>query len=211
MRVISVNIGEKKKVQWRGQEIYTGIFKFPTEQPIALGLVDVENDNVIDRRYHGGVDKACYLYSADHYEFWKAQYPDLDWQWGMFGENLTVEGLNESEINIGDIFKIGEVEVQVTQPRQPCFKLGIRLENTNAVNKYIEAEMPGVYVRVLAEGKINTGDTIEIIHKSSSNASVKDVYHYLYHPKSNIEKIKKAIEIPELAESCRADLRKLIT
>jgi len=210
MKVISTNIGERKKVKWKDKEVYTGIYKYPTNKPITLGITDVENDFVEDRRYHGGNDKACYLYSADHYAFWKAEYPNLDWQWGMFGENLTIQGLDEDNINIGDVLKIGDTEVQVTQPRQPCFKLNIRLEDNQALKRFIQAEKPGIYVRVLKTGKIKSGDTVETIRKFNNNPSVNKIYHFLYNPKENIEGIKKAIEIPELAESCRNDLKKLV-
>ena len=111
MKIISTNIGEPRVIKWRGKEVETGIFKFPVIQPIFLGTDDVENDHVIDRRYHGGTNKACYLYSSDHYGYWQKLYPELEMPWGIFGENLTVEGLNEAQINIGDIFKIGEAVV----------------------------------------------------------------------------------------------------
>src|SRR5665811_846906 len=126
MKIISTNIGEARTINWKNREVKTGIFKFPVNEPIFLGKENVENDNVIDRRYHGGIDKACYLYSAEHYNYWQKKYPKLEMPWGMFGENLTVEGLHEATINIGDIFKIGETVVQATQPRQPCFKLEFR-------------------------------------------------------------------------------------
>jgi MOSC domain-containing protein YiiM len=106
MKIVSTNIGESCVIQYKGVEVKTGIFKFPVDQPIFLGTEDVENDNVIDRRFHGGADKACYLYSVSHYNYWQKLYPELEMPWGIFGENLTVEGLNEAQINIGDIFKI---------------------------------------------------------------------------------------------------------
>ena len=102
MQIISTNIAEPTTIEWNGQQIQTGIYKYPVEIPIYMGIEGVENDHVLDRKYHGGADKACYLYSADHYSFWKNKYPNLEWIWGMFGENLTVIGLDESEIRIGD-------------------------------------------------------------------------------------------------------------
>jgi MOSC domain-containing protein YiiM len=152
MHVVSTNVGDAVTITFNGKEVHTGIFKHPVSGPIRLGKEDVEGDSVIDRRHHGGLDKACYLYSADHYPFWRGLYPHLDWQWGMFGENLTVAGLDESELRIGDTFRIGTAIVQVSQPRQPCFKHGVRFGDPDAVKKFIEAEKPGVYVRVLEEG-----------------------------------------------------------
>ena len=148
MRIISTNTGVAKAVEWNGKIVSTGIFKFPVQTPIYLGAEDVENDSVIDRKYHGGVDKACYLYSANHYTYWKQLYPNLEMPWGMFGENLTVEGLDESEINIGDTFEIGETIVQATQPRQPCFKLEFRFHNNEIVKQFVDSGFAGVYVRV---------------------------------------------------------------
>jgi len=167
MQIISTNIGEAINIEWREKQIQTGIFKYGSEVPIFLGKEDVLNDQVIDRRYHGGADKACYLYSADHYSFWQNKYPNQDWQWGMFGENLTVRGLNESEIHIGDTYKIGEAVVQVSQPRQPCFKLGVRFDDQAIVDKFWISDFPGVYVRILKIGnfgnvfRINLGCTIK--------------------------------------------------
>jgi len=134
MDIISTNIGSPVLVEWNGQQIETGIYKYSTHSPIFLGEEDVFEDHVINRKYHGGPDKACYLYSANHYPFWKDKFPKLDWQWGMFGENLTVEGLDESKVKIGDVYRIGTAVVQVSQPRQPCFKLGIRFEDQIAVD-----------------------------------------------------------------------------
>ena len=122
MKIISTNIGKPQTIEWRGNQIQTGIYKNSVNHPISLESEDVLNDHVMDRRYHGGTDKACYLYSADHYKMWSELYPDVEMPWGMFGENLTVKGLNEAEINIGDTFQIGNAVVQATQPRQPCFK-----------------------------------------------------------------------------------------
>ena len=109
MKIISTNIAQPKTVIWKNKEVTTGIFKEPVEDTITLGVEDVEGDNVIDRRYHGGEDKACYLYSADHYPFWKEKYSGLDWKYGMFGENLTVEGLQETRIRIGNTYQLGSV------------------------------------------------------------------------------------------------------
>ena len=122
MKILSTNIARPATIEWRGQKVETGIYKYAVANPIFLGSEDVVNDHVMDRRYHGGSDKACYLYSADHYPFWQNKYPNQDWEWGMFGENLTISGLDESEIRIGDRFQIGNAVVQVTQPPPTLFQ-----------------------------------------------------------------------------------------
>jgi MOSC domain-containing protein YiiM len=207
MKIISTNIGESRIVNWKGKEVKTGIFKYPVDQSIYLGSEDVDNDNVIDRRYHGGIDKACYLYSADHYKYWQKLYPDLKLSWGIFGENLTIEGLHEAEINIGDVFKIGEALVQATQPRQPCFKLEFRFNNNQIVRQFIDSCYSGVYVRVLEKGAVKTGDFIELIERKNS-LSIQKVYELLYTDKLQKEVISIAVNDPFIAASCRKDLVK---
>ena len=209
MKVVSTNIGEPKTIVWHGQEVQTGIYKEAVSWPILLGNEDVETDRVIDRKHHGGKDKACYLYSADHYKYWAKFYPELDMPPGMFGENLTVEGLHEAKINIGDTFRIGGALVQATQPRQPCYKLGIRFGTQKMVKQFIDSGFPGVYVRVIQNGTVKTGDELILIEKKNS-LSIQKVNELLY--TSNFEgereNAQKAIHDPFLAESCRKDLIK---
>lgn len=206
MKVISANIGESKTLDYRGRKVTTGIFKYAVNKPIFLHTNGVANDKVIDLRYHGGVDKACYLYSSDHYKHWQKLYPDLHMQWGMFGENLSIEGLQENEINIGDIFQIGEAVVQATQPRQPCFKLEFRFFDKQIVKKFTDSGFAGVYVRVLEKGKVETGDKMRLIEKKSS-LSIRKTFELLYANKFDTA-VKIALENKYLADSCRKDLIK---
>jgi len=209
MKIISTNIGEPQIISWRGKEVSTGIYKYPVNKSIYLGKEDVDGDHVMDRRYHGGTDKACYLYSKDHYEYWKKLYPELDWQWGMFGENLTIEGLNEAKIKIGDTFKLGSAIVQASQPRQPCFKLGIRFGTQKVINQFIDFGNAGVYVRVLKSGDVKSGDSLERIESNSESFSIREIFQMIYAKEIDIEIIRKAISDPALAESCHNDLKKI--
>ena len=208
MEVISVNIGQAKIIKWRGKDIKTGIYKFPVDKAIFLGNEDVKNDHVIDRRYHGGLDKACYLFSKDHYTFWKERYPNLDWNWGMFGENLTISGLNESKLMIGDIFIVGETTVQIAQPRQPCFKLGVRFGTQKMIKQFVESGQSGAYVRVLKSGVVLKDDQLILLESAKNSMSVKDIFELLYGDQSYIEKAKLALEIDGLAQACKNDLMK---
>jgi len=210
MQVISTNIAQPTTIEWRGQEIQTGIYKYAVETPVYLGKEDVENDHVLDRRYHGGIDKACYLYSADHYPFWKSRFPGQEWKWGMFGENLTISGLNESEIHIGDRFQIGEAVVQVSQPRQPCFKLGVRFGDQSVVDDFWNSPFPGVYVRVLQAGNVQKGDELYLIDRNTESLSIKQVFSVFRLDRTNYELMRKAIAEPFLAESCRRDIQKIL-
>jgi MOSC domain-containing protein YiiM len=207
MKIISTNIGESKTINWNGKEVTTGIYKYPVTQPIYLGSEDVENDHVIDRRYHGGIDKACYLYSADHYGYWQKLYPDLELPWGIFGENLTVEGLQETDVHIGDVFRIGEAVVQATQPRQPCFKLEFRFNDKQIVRKFIDSGFAGVYVRVIEKGQVKIGDSMELIKRKES-LTIHKVFELIYTDKVQKEAVQQAINNPFIAASCRRELLK---
>lgn len=207
MKIISTNIGEPRIFLWKDKEVKTGIFKYQVNQSIFLGTEDVDSDHVIDRRYHGGVDKACYFYSADHYEYWQKLYPGLEMPWGFFGENLTVEGLHEAEINIGDIFKIGEAVVQVTQPRQPCFKMEFRFKDYKIVRQFIDSGFSGVYVRVLTNGNVKAGDSMQLIERKES-LSIQKVFELIYAYELQKEAVLKAINDPFIAASCRKDFLK---
>ncbi|MFV0590081.1 MAG: MOSC domain-containing protein [Draconibacterium sp.] len=206
MKIISTNTGEPRTLPFNGKEVTTGIFKFSVKEGIFLGAEDVENDHVIDRRYHGGPDKACYLYSADHYKYWSKLYPKLEMPWGMFGENLTVEGLHEAEVNIGDVFSMGDVIVQATQPRQPCYKLNFRFHDKEIVRKFVDSGFSGVYVRVLEGGQVTTGAELKCVERKNS-VSIQQVYQWIYASEFD-PGVKRAIDDPNIADSCRRDLLK---
>ena len=180
MKVISTNIGKPVTFEWNGEKEQTGIFKYPTDKGLYITKNDVRDDTVIDREHHGGINKACYLFSSDYYGYWKKLYPELEWDWGMFGENLTVKDLNESKICIGDIYKIGKAVLQVSQPREPCYKLGIRFGNQKILKEFIAHNHPGTYVKVLEEGHINIGDEALLVEKSTNSLSVQQFYELIF-------------------------------
>ena len=180
MKVISTNIGEPVTFEWNGKKEQTGIFKYPKDDGLFLGKIEVKDDTVIDRVHHAGINKACYLFSSDYYDYWKKVYPQLEWNWGMFGENLTISGLDESEIRVGDIYKIGNALVQVSQPREPCYKLGIRFGNQKILKEFIAHNHPGTYVKILEEGHVKAGDNVVIVEKSENPLTVQQFYTLLY-------------------------------
>lgn len=200
MKIISTNISQPRTIEFQGQTMQTGIYKEPVNHPLQLGTTDVEGDSVIDRRFHGGEEKACYLFSADQYPAWKELYPNLEWTNGMFGENLTVEGLDERKINIGEIYKIGTAKVQVVQPRQPCFKFGIRMEDQAALKTFIDTDHPGVYLAVLEPGQVAVGDTFQLIQEGEPDLTITQVFHMLYRPQTDKALVERAVNskvIPE--------------
>lgn len=176
MKVLSVNIGERQTIQWKGREIETGIYKYPVNQPIFLGEEDVKNDHVVDRKHHGGIQQAVYGYSIKHYDYFKKLHPNLDWNFGMFGENITFSDLNEEEIKAGSIYQLGACKLEVTKPRQPCFKLGIRFNNPNIIKQFWNSTMSGIYFKVLKTGIVSTGDELILIEELTNTITIADIY-----------------------------------
>lgn len=180
MKVISTNIGSSTTFEWNGKKEQTGIFKYPTEEALFLRKNDVKNDTIINRINHGGTHKACYLFSSDHYPYWKEKYPKLSWDWGMFGENLTIEGLDESNIRVGNIYKLGTALVQISQPREPCYKLGIRFGTQEILKEFITHEHPGTYVKILKEGLVKTGDELILNEESKNTLTSQQFYQLMF-------------------------------
>lgn len=209
MKIVSVNIGEKRQVIWRGKPVFTGIYKEAVDKPLFLGTHDVDGDHVVDRRYHGGLDKACYIYSRDNYPYWQERFPMLDMPPGIFGENLTVEGMNDADLNIGDIYTIGEAEVQISQPRQPCFKLGIRFSNQMILKDFISAPYPGAYLRVLRPGTVKVGDTFQLIETHADQINLVDLYKLMYTGnKEDFHLINELLTKEIIPDECKDGLRK---
>ncbi len=177
MKIVATNIGDRKEITWKGKLITTGIFKTPTEVPIFLDIEDVKGDTLCDREKHGGIDQAVYAYSLKHYNYWKEVYPKLSWtKGGMFGENLTIDDLDETKIHIGDTFKIGEVIIEVTKPRPPCLKLGIKFNDTAILKQFWNTTMCGVYFKVLQIGFVKAGDELKQIKSCPENKTIAEVY-----------------------------------
>ena len=177
MKVISVNIGKKTKINYKGKIIETGILKKPVNHPIFLGEEDVENDDVIDRRYHGGIDQAVYAYSENHYQYWKELYPNLIWEYGMFGENLTISNLEETQIQVGAVYKLGETLLEVTKPRQPCMKLGLVFGTQKILKQFWNSTKSGLYFKVLQTGNVTVNDELILIKiiVSSDKATIDKI------------------------------------
>jgi MOSC domain-containing protein YiiM len=175
MKVVATNIGERKKVDWKGTILDTGIFKKPVSA-IVLGHEDVVDDQVIDRKHHGGTNRALYVYSADHYPFWKVRFPNLDWDYGMFGENLSVEGLDEAQIRVGSRYQVGEAIIEATEPRDPCVKLGMRFNDAKIIKQFWKESKSGVYFKVLQTGSVKAGDVLTLLEEKKDNKTISEVY-----------------------------------
>ena len=208
MKVVSTNIADVKTISWRGKSVETGIYKLPVDS-ILLGNLDVDKDHVVDRKYHGGVDKACYIYSLNHYPFWKEKYPDLEWGYGMLGENFTIDGLDETTLNIGDIYQLGAATVQVAQPRQPCFKLGVKFGSQTIVKEFINAPYPGVYLRVLEAGEVKVDDEMLVVRLNPEKVGLLEVFRLLF--KGTVKdaaRINEILDFDLLPDETKDGLRK---
>lgn len=187
MKVVSTNIAQARTLTWKGKEVTTGIYKIPIQKGIFLTKNNVAGDHVADSKHHGGTFKSCYLFSCAEYAFWKRKYPNLDWDWGMFGENLSIDTLDEERILVGSQYRLGEALVEATLPREPCYKLGIRMGTQDIISEFIDRERPGVYLRVIEEGKVKEGDELTLTCTSHINLSIADLYRILYRKEKNKE------------------------
>lgn len=211
MKVISTNLGNPTTFTWNGREEQTGIFKKPVTKPLFLTKTEVETDTVIDRVHHAGVHKACYLFSSDDYPYWKKIYPELDWDWGMFGENLTVSGLDEAQIRIGDVYRLGTALVQISQPREPCYKLGIRFGTQDVLKQFIDHNRPGTYVRILEEGEVKVGDELTLHEQSRNELTVQLFYKLLYLREKPKDLLNMFMENPSVPQYKKERYQKYIT
>src|SRR5213596_3826739 len=161
MKLLSVNVGLPREVEWKGKIVCTSIFKAPVPGRVRVARLNLEGDQQSDLSVHGGIDKAIYAYPSEHYSLWRHELPGMDLPWGVFGENFTTEGLLEETVHIGDRFRIGSAEFVVTQPRMPCFKLGIRFDRPDIVKRFLQSGRTGLYLAVLKEGEVAAGDSIQ--------------------------------------------------
>ncbi|TXD54074.1 MULTISPECIES: MOSC domain-containing protein [unclassified Polaribacter] len=175
MKIVSTNIGERKEVISGGKKVVTGIFKYTVDTAVFLDREEVKGDEISDRKYHGGIEQAVYGYSLKHYEYWKPLYPNLEWSFGMFGENLTMDTLDEEKICVGDTFKVGEAILEATLQRDPCHKLGIRFEDMKIVKQVWNTTKCGVYFKVLQTGFVQAGDEFYQIKSGTNNVTIADL------------------------------------
>lgn len=210
MKIISVNVGEPRLVEWNGQTVSTGIFKLPIAGRVMLRTLNLDGDRQADLSVHGGPTKAVYVYPSEHYSYWRDELPGTELPWGMFGENFTTEGLDESSINIGDRFQMGSAEVMVTEPRLPCYKLGIKFGRTDILRRFLASGRTGFYLSVQREGEVGAGNAIEPIERNQDNVKVADITRLYSRDKDDTEMMRRAIALAALPDSWRNHFRKLL-
>jgi len=208
MKIISVNVGLPRLVLQNGEPVSTGIFKEPVAGRVMMRTLNLDGDRQSDLSVHGGPEKAVYVYPSEHYEFWQRELPDMDLPWGVFGENFTTTGLLETEVNIGDKFRVGAAEVMVTQPRMPCYKLGIRFGRADIIKRFLLSERSGFYLSVLNEGEAGAGDEFQLLEKNASGVRVVDVTRLYGSDKQNVALMRRAIATEALPASWREYFRK---
>lgn len=210
MRLLSLNVSQPRSVSWRGTTVSTGIFKNPVAGPLDLRSTNLQGDRQADLTVHGGPDKAIYAYAAEHYAAWMSELGRSDLPWGMFGENLTVDGgLREDAVFVGDRFSVGTAEIVAVQPRLPCYKLGIRFGSQRMVKKFAAARRYGVYFRVLTEGSVAVGDRLTKSGESAARISIFDLGRLLLEKTDEPELAARAAAAEFLPERLREHVRSL--
>lgn len=203
MSILSVNVSLPKVVEYRGGRVETGIFKDPVAGPLMMRELNLDEDRQADLSVHGGRDKAVYVYSGDYYEYWKQELRCDDLRYGNFGENLTVEGLTDEVVRIGDVFRVGDATVQVTQPRLPCYKLAIKMEDPAFPKLFLASRRTGFYLRVLAEGEIGAGDEFELVERESEPLTVHEVVELSFFDRGNLDRTEAALRVRALPRGWR--------
>lgn len=208
MRLVSVNTGGPREIHANGQTVRTSIWKSPRRGRLRVGTLNIEGDGQSDLTVHGGPIKAVYCYPSEHYAYWREQLPDADLPWGVFGENLTTVGMLETDVSIGDRFRAGTAEFVVTQPRQPCFKLGLRFGRDDMVKRFLASARAGFYVAVVREGAVACGDPIELTARSRDSMTVRAILDLRHAEDRKEGDLRRASELPGLSEGWREHFRK---
>jgi MOSC domain-containing protein YiiM len=208
MKLLSINVGLPRDVEWRGATVRTSIFKSPVMGRVQVTRLNIAGDQQSDLTVHGGIEKAVYAYPSEHYAFWREELPGVDLPRGMFGENFTTEDLLEGSVRIGDRFRAGSAEFVVTQPRMPCFKLGIRFGRSDMVKRFLRNGRSGFYFAVIQEGEVAAGDLIELIGRDEHGVTVADVVNLYTADVANQDLLRRVSELPALPEGWRDYFRK---
>ena len=203
MQVISVTVGQPRKLLLNDEIVETGIFKEAVEGRVAVRRLNIDGDRQADLTVHGGPDKAIYANPTEHYPFWKGQFPEMKLPWGMFGENLSIEGLLEDDVHIGDHFQVGSAKLMVTQPRLPCYKLGIKFGREDIIKQFLVSGRTGFYFAVLEEGEVAAGDSISLLHSDKYQVQVADIVRLYREDKYNLDLIRRVLAAEALPEEWR--------
>lgn len=210
MKLVSVNVGLPREVTWRGEQTTTAIYKQPVGGRVALRKLNLDGDRQADLTVHGGEYKAVYCYPLEHYDYWRRELPGQELPTGAFGENFTTDGMLEDAVHLGDRFSIGSAEVFVTQPRLPCYKLGVRFQSDDMVRRFFASRRTGFYLAVAREGDVGSGDEITAIARDPNGAPVSEItrlYAQKRYGDSDVASVRRALRVAALPETWKADFR----
>jgi MOSC domain-containing protein YiiM len=210
MKLMSLNVGLPRDVEWRGETVRTSIFKAPVTGRVRVRAENIDGDRQSDLSVHGGIDKAVYAYPSEHYALWRRELGLAELPWGSFGENLTTEGITEDRICIGDRIRCGSAELAVTQPRQPCFKLGLRFGRPDIVKRFQRSGRSGFYFAVTREGELGVGDSIELIEADGDRITIADAVRAFYDRRADPALLRRLAALPALSEGWRDHFRQVL-
>ena len=209
MRIVSIAVGRPRDVVVSDRRsVTTSIFKTPVTGPVRIGRLNLEGDEQSDLTVHGGVNKAVYVYPMEHYAFWREELPGASLPYGAFGENITSDGMLEETVHIGDRLRIGSAECFVTQPRLPCFKLGIRFGRSDMVKRFLASRRTGFYLRVEIEGVASAGDAIAVVSRHPDAISVAEIVDVFTDDRASPDRLRRAIALPALPNGWKKDFRR---
>ena len=209
MKLLSVNVSLPKEVPYQGKTVRTGIYKEPVQKRVRLRRLNLDGDGQADLVGHGGPFKAVYVYSIENYDYWKRELGRDHFPYGQFGENFTVEGMEDNKIHVGDVFRVGGALVEVTQPRVPCFKLVMKMEIPAFLKPFMASGRVGFYLRVMEEGEVGAGDAIERVTVDPEQMTVREMFHLLYFDNKNVEAARKALRISALSPGWRGSFEQI--
>jgi len=198
MNIVSVNVGLPLKVVWKGITVQTAIFKEPVAGAVAIRELNLDGDQQADLTVHGGLEKAVYAYPAEHYQYWREQLSDASLSWGAFGENLTISGLREDTVHIGDLLKVGCAVLRVTQPRMPCYKLQLRFNRDDMIKRFLVSGRSGFYFSVANPGDVAAGSRVEILDRDPGGVTVADIVSLYLGQKRDLELLQRAMKATSL-------------
>jgi MOSC domain-containing protein YiiM len=203
VEVISLNVARPRLVMYKGASVSTGIFKQPVPGRVALRALNLDGDRQADLSVHGGVYKAVYAYPSEHYAYWRQELPEMDLQWGMFGENFTTTGLGEDELHVGDRFRIGSATVMVRQPRMPCYKLAVKFQMDDILDRFLVSGLSGFYFSVEQEGEVGVGDSFDLLSRNHDGVTIAEMNRLFVRERYNRDLLEKAIATDALPETWR--------
>ena len=210
MKIVSLNVGMPREVMWHGRAVTTGIYKSPVNGRVALRALNLGGDGQADLSVHGGEYKAVYCYPLEHYDYWKKELPGRELPMGMFGENFTTDGMLEDSVHLGDRFSVGSAEVVATQPRLPCYKLGVRFQSDDMVRRFLASGRTGFYLAVTREGEVAAGDEIKVISREGNAVPVPEItrlYVAKRYDDTDVKSLRRALRVAALPDSWKEYFR----